>query len=170
MTIMRVLTYPDERLRTIAMPVTKIDTNINSIINSMFETMYAKNGIGLAATQVNIHQQIIVIDLSEKQDEGLVLINPQLLEYSGLISIEEGCLSIPEERAFIQRAEEVKIMALDINGKHFTLKAHSLLAICIQHEMDHLKGKLFIDYLSSLKRNRILSKLKKRARIKNRVF
>ncbi|WWO97407.1 MAG: peptide deformylase [Candidatus Dasytiphilus stammeri] len=163
MTIMQILTYPDERLRSIAMPITKINTKINKIINDMFETMYANNGIGLAATQVNIHKQIIVIDLSPKRDEGLVLINPKLLENSGCISIEEGCLSLPEQTAFIPRAEKIKILALDINGKYFTMEAYSLLAICIQHEMDHLKGKLFIDYLSPLIQNRILSKIKKRA-------
>ncbi|WWO99791.1 MAG: peptide deformylase [Candidatus Dasytiphilus stammeri] len=170
MTIMQILTYPDERLRTIAMPVTQIDTKIKCIINDMFDTMYATNGIGLAATQVNIHQKIIVIDLSKKKNESLVLINPKLLENSGFISVEEGCLSIPEQTAFIGRAEKIKILALDINGKYFTMEACSLLSICIQHEMDHLRGKLFIDYLSPLKKNRILSKIEKRARRIKRSF
>lgn len=163
---MQILTYPDERLRIIAMPVHKIDTKINRIINDMFDTMYANNGIGLAATQINIHKQIIVIDLSKQQNEGLILINPKLLEQSGSISIEEGCLSIPEQIAFIPRAEKIKILAIDINGKSFIIEAYNLLSICIQHEMDHLRGKLFIDYLSPLKQNKILSKIKKRARLK----
>jgi peptide deformylase len=130
----------------------------------MFETMYAEEGIGLAATQVDIHQRIIVIDVSESREERLVLINPELLEKSGETGIEEGCLSIPEQRAFVPRAERVKVRALDREGKSFELEASELLAICIQHEIDHLEGKLFIDYLSPLKRQRIKNKLEKLAR------
>ena len=130
----------------------------------MFETMYAEEGIGLAATQVDIHQRIIVIDVSENRDERLVLINPELLDKSGETGIEEGCLSIPEQRAFVPRAERVKVRALDREGKIFELETDGLLAICIQHEIDHLDGKLFIDYLSPLKRQRIKQKLEKLAR------
>ncbi|WP_312545490.1 peptide deformylase, partial [Pantoea eucalypti] len=128
------------------------------------ETMYAEEGIGLAATQVDIHQRIIVIDVSESREERLVLINPELLEKSGETGIEEGCLSIPEQRAFVPRAERVKVRALDRDGNSFELEASELLAICIQHEIDHLEGKLFIDYLSPLKRQRIKTKLEKLAR------
>ena len=127
----------------------------------MFETMYAEEGIGLAATQVDIHQRIIVIDVSENRDQRPVLINPELLETSGETGIEEGCLSIPEQRALVPRAAQVKIRALDREGKPFELEADDLLAICIQHEMDHLMGKLFVDYLSPLKRQRIRQKLEK---------
>jgi peptide deformylase len=134
----------------------------------MFETMYAEEGIGLAATQVDIHQRIIVIDVSENRDERLVLINPELLEKSGETGIEEGCLSIPEQRAFVPRAEWVKVRAQDRDGKSFELETDGLLAICIQHEIDHLDGKLFIDYLSPLKRQRIKQKLEKLARLNAR--
>jgi len=133
-------------------------------VDDMFETMYAEEGIGLAATQVDIHQRIIVIDVSESREERLVLINPELLEKSGETGIEEGCLSIPDQRAFVPRAERVKIRALDRDGNSFELETGDLLAICIQHEIDHLDGKLFIDYLSPLKRQRIKMKLEKLAR------
>ena len=127
----------------------------------MFVTMYLEEGIGLAATQVDIHQRIIVIDISETRDQKLVLINPELLDQEGDTGIEEGCLSIPEQRAFVPRAERVKVRALDYNGQPFELEADDLLAICIQHEMDHLVGKLFVDYLSPLKRQRIRQKVEK---------
>ncbi|MBS9435266.1 peptide deformylase [Photorhabdus hainanensis] len=161
MSVLQVLHYPDERLRTIATPVEAVDSEIRRIINDMFETMYAEEGIGLAATQVDIHQRIVVIDVSETRNERLVLINPELLEKSGETGIEEGCLSIPEQRALVPRAEKVKIKALDYNGQPFELQADGLLAICIQHEMDHLIGKLFVDYLSPLKRQRIRQKVEK---------
>ncbi|MGV7962513.1 peptide deformylase [Photorhabdus tasmaniensis] len=161
MSVLQVLHYPDERLRTIAMPVKEVNAEIQRIIDDMFETMYIEEGIGLAATQVDIHQRIIVIDVSETRDERLVLINPELLEKSGNTGIEEGCLSIPEQRALVPRAEKVKIRALDYNGQSFELQADGLLAICIQHEMDHLIGKLFVDYLSPLKRQRIRQKVEK---------
>jgi peptide deformylase len=135
----------------------------------MFETMYAEEGIGLAATQVDIHQRIIVIDVSENRDERLVLINPELLEKSGETGIEEGCLSIPDQRALVPRAEKVKVRALDRDGKTFELEADDLLAICIQHEMDHLVGKLFVDYLSPLKRQRIRQKMEKMAKLNARA-
>ncbi|MCT8344994.1 MULTISPECIES: peptide deformylase [Photorhabdus] len=161
MSVLQVLHYPDERLRTIATPVETVDAEIQRIIDDMFETMYAEEGIGLAATQVDIHQRIVVIDVSETRNERLVLINPELLEKSGETGIEEGCLSIPEQRALVPRAKKVKIKALDYNGQPFELQADGLLAICIQHEMDHLIGKLFVDYLSPLKRQRIRQKVEK---------
>ena len=164
MAVLEVLRYPDERLRTIAATVGPIDTTINTIIDDMFETMYAEEGIGLAATQVNIHKRIIVIDVSEDRSKQLVLINPELLEQRGSTGIEEGCLSVPGSRALVPRAEWVKVRALDRHGKPFELEADDLLAICIQHEMDHLIGKLFVDYLSPLKRQRIRQKLEKMAR------
>ena len=143
MSVLQVLHIPDERLRKVAKPVEEVNAEIQRIVDDMFETMYAEEGIGLAATQVDIHQRIIVIDVSENRDERLVLINPELLEKSGETGIEEGCLSIPEQRALVPRAEKVKIRALDRDGKPFELEADGLLAICIQHEMDHLVGKLF---------------------------
>ncbi|WP_377217143.1 peptide deformylase [Proteus mirabilis] len=161
MAVLHVLHYPDERLRTIAKPVEKVDAEIQKIVDDMFETMYLEEGIGLAATQVDIHQRIIVIDISETRDQKLVLINPELLDQEGDNGIEEGCLSIPEQRAFVPRAERVKVRALDYNGQPFELEADDLLAICIQHEMDHLVGKLFVDYLSPLKRQRIRQKVEK---------
>lgn len=161
MAVLHVLHYPDERLRTIAKPVEKVDADIQKIVDDMFETMYLEEGIGLAATQVDIHQRIIVIDVSENRDQRLVLINPELLNTEGDTGIEEGCLSIPEQRAFVPRAERVKVRALDYNGQSFELDADDLLAICIQHEMDHLVGKLFVDYLSPLKRQRIRQKVEK---------
>ena len=161
MAVLEVLRYPDERLRTIAATVGPIDTTINTIIDDMFETMYAEEGIGLAATQVNIHKRIIVIDVSEDRSKQLVLINPELLEQRGSTGIEEGCLSVPECRALVPRAEWVKIRAQDRQGNSFELETDGLLAICIQHEMDHLIGKLFVDYLSPLKRQRIRQKMNK---------
>ena len=161
MAVLHVLHYPDERLRTIAKPVEKVDAEIQKIVDDMFETMFLEEGIGLAATQVDIHQRIIVIDISETRDQKLVLINPELLDQEGDTGIEEGCLSIPEQRAFVPRAERVKVRALDYNGQPFELEADDLLAICIQHEMDHLVGKLFVDYLSPLKRQRIRQKVEK---------
>ncbi|OON35521.1 peptide deformylase [Izhakiella australiensis] len=161
MSVLQVLHYPDDRLRTVAEPVKTVDANIQRIVDDMFETMYGEEGIGLAATQVDIHQRIIVIDVSENRDSRLVLINPELLEKSGETGIEEGCLSIPNYRALVPRAENVKVRALDRDGNSVEIVADGLLAICIQHEMDHLLGKLFIDYLSPLKRQRVRQKLEK---------
>ena len=169
MAVLQVLHFPDERLRKIAAPVHQVDTEVQRIVDDMFETMYAEEGIGLAATQVDIHQRIIVIDVSENRDERLVLINPELLDKSGETGIDEGCLSIPEQRAFVPRAERVKVSALDRDGVRFELETDGLLAICIQHEIDHLDGKLFIDYLSPLKRQRIKQKLEKLARQNTRT-
>ena len=161
MAVLQVLHFPDERLRTVAQQVKEVTPEIQRIVDDMFETMYAEEGIGLAATQVDVHQRIIVIDVSENHDQRLVLINPELLSSEGETGIEEGCLSVPEHRALAPRAERVKIRALDREGKPFELEADDLLAICIQHEMDHLIGKLFVDYLSPLKRQRIRQKLEK---------
>ena len=161
MAVLEVLRFPDERLRTIAQNVVSFGPTIQQIIDDMFETMYAEEGIGLAATQVNIHQRIIVIDTSEDRTGRLVLINPELLEQRGSTGIEEGCLSVPECRALVPRAEWVKIRAQDRQGNLFELETDGLLAICIQHEMDHLIGKLFVDYLSPLKRQRIRQKMGK---------
>ena len=168
MAVLEVLRYPDERLRTIAATVGPIDATINTIIDDMFETMYAEEGIGLAATQVNIHQRIIVIDTSEDRTGRLVLINPEMLEQRGSTGIEEGCLSVPECRALVPRAEWVKIRAMDPQGEQFELETDGLLAICIQHEMDHLVGKLFVDYLSPLKRQRIRQKMLKMDKLDRR--
>ncbi len=161
MSVLQVLHFPDDRLRIVAKPVKEVNADIQRIVDDMFETMYAEEGIGLAATQVDFHQRIIVIDVSENRDERLVLINPELLEESGETGIEEGCLSIPDQRALVPRSEKVKIRALDREGNTYELEAEGLLAICIQHEMDHLIGKLFIDYLSPMKRQRIRQKLEK---------
>ncbi len=164
MSVLQVLHYPDERLRKVAKPVAQVNDEIKQIVDDMFDTMYAEEGIGLAATQVDIHQRIIVIDVSEERNERLVLINPELLNKCGETGIEEGCLSIPEQRALVPRAEKVTVRALNREGEQYELEADGLLAICIQHEIDHLEGKLFIDYLSPLKRQRIRQKLEKLAR------
>ncbi|XBS69435.1 peptide deformylase [Acerihabitans sp. KWT182] len=169
MPVLQVLHYPDERLRIVAKPVKEVNDAIRRIVDDMFETMYAEEGIGLAATQVDIHQRIIVIDVSETHDQRHVLINPELLEKSGETGIEEGCLSIPDQRGFVPRAEKVTVRALDSEGQTFELEADGLLAICIQHEMDHLVGKLFVDYLSPLKRQRIRQKMEKMAKINARA-
>ncbi|MFM4724825.1 peptide deformylase [Aeromonas veronii] len=164
MAILDVLRFPDERLRTVAAPVETFTPELQQIVDDMFETMYAEEGIGLAATQVDIHQRIIVIDVSENREDPLVLINPEVISQCGNTGIEEGCLSVPGSRALVPRAEQIKIRALDRHGKPFELETDDLLAICIQHEMDHLMGKLFVDYLSPLKRQRIRQKLEKMAR------
>ncbi|QUM83116.1 peptide deformylase [Moritella sp. 28] len=164
MAILEVLHFPDDRLKKIAQPVQEITSATQIIIDDMLETMYAEEGIGLAAVQVNILQRIVVIDVSGTRDEPLILINPVLTNKFGETGIEEGCLSVPESRAFVPRAESVTVTALDRDGDELTLEAHDLLAICLQHEVDHLNGKLFIDYLSPLKQQRIRKKLEKLAR------
>ncbi|MDP5032681.1 MAG: peptide deformylase [Paraglaciecola sp.] len=168
MAILEVLRFPDERLRTVASPVEQVDKSIISLIDDMLETMLDEKGIGLAATQVNVHKQVVVIDVSEKQNEPLILINPVITHKDGLTISEEGCLSVPNNYAKVERAENISVKALDKNAKEFTLDADGLLAICIQHELDHLKGKLFVDYLSPLKRQRIKTKLEKEARLEAR--
>ena len=164
MATLDVLRFPDERLRKIATPIEKITSDLEHIIEDMFETMYLEEGIGLAATQVNIHKRLVVVDTSENRDQPMVFINPELLEKRGETGIEEGCLSVPECRAFVPRAEWIKVRALDRHGEPFEIEADGLLAICLQHEMDHLVGILFVDYLSRLKRQRIRQKLEKLAR------
>jgi len=159
-----ILHYPDARLHTVAKPVAAVDARIRQLIDDMAETMYAAPGIGLAATQVNVHERVVVIDISETHDELRVFINPELIAQSGSEESEEGCLSVPGIYDKVTRAERVTVRALDREGKPFELEADGLLAVCIQHEMDHLMGKVFVDYLSSLKRNRIRSKLLKQAR------
>jgi peptide deformylase len=168
MTILNVLRFPDERLRTIAKPVTSITEETKKIVADMFETMYDENGVGLAATQINIHQRIVVIDVSEDKENPLVLINPKITHKSGDIMInEEGCLSVPGCYAKVDRNTEVTLEALDLDGNEYSLDAEELLAICIQHELDHLNGVLFVDYLSPLKRQRIKTKLEKEAKFVN---
>lgn len=168
MAILEVLRFPDERLRTVASPVKKVDKTILKLIDDMLETMLDEKGIGLAATQVDIHQQVVVIDVSEKQDEPLILINPIITHKDGVTISEEGCLSVPNNYAKVERAENITVKALNKDGKEFSLDTSGLLAICIQHELDHLKGKLFVDYLSPLKRQRIKTKLEKEARLEAR--
>ncbi|QIQ20477.1 peptide deformylase [Zophobihabitans entericus] len=168
MAILPVLRFPDERLRKKAKPVEQVTPEIQRIADDMIETMYAEEGIGLAATQVDIHQRIIVIDVSENRDHVYVIINPEVISKEGETGIEEGCLSIPDCRGFVPRAAKIKIKALDRNGEPYEIDADDLLAICIQHEMDHLEGKLFVDYLSPLKRERIQKKLEKMAKLESR--
>ncbi len=156
-----ILQYPDERLHKIALPVEVVDDGIRSLVSDMAETMYAAPGVGLAATQVDVHRRVIVIDVSETRDQLLVFINPEILESSGTSTCEEGCLSVPGVYEKVQRVEKITVQALNKEGKRFTLQADGLLAVCIQHEMDHLIGKVFVDYLSLLKKNRIRTKFKK---------
>jgi peptide deformylase len=168
MSVLTVLHYPDDRLRTIAKPVTEFNDKLRQLVADMIETMYAENGIGLAATQVNIHQRVVVIDLSEERNQPQVFINPEIVAKSGDTTYEEGCLSVPQNYANVERAAEITVKAQDVDGNAFELNADGLLAICLQHELDHLVGKLFIDYLSPLKRDRIRKKLEKEARNQNR--
>lgn len=162
MALLDILEYPDPRLRTIAKPVTQFDDKLQSLIDDMFETMYDAPGIGLAATQIDVHLQLIVMDLSEDKSEPLVFINPELNILDGdPEKMQEGCLSVPGFYEDIERIEHVLIKAKNRHGEDFELEARGLLAVCIQHEMDHLNGKLFVDYLSALKRNRIKKKLDK---------
>ena len=165
MPLLNVLRFPDERLRTIAQPVTDFGPQLQAQIDNMLETMYLEKGIGLAATQVDFHQQLIVMDLQDEVERPTIFINPQIVASSGDLANEEGCLSVPGIYAKVDRAEFVTLKALDRHGKEFTVEADELFAICIQHEMDHLKGKLFVDYLSPLKRQRIKTKLEKEARL-----
>ncbi|GAB2926275.1 peptide deformylase [Rheinheimera gaetbuli] len=168
MAVLQVLHYPDERLRTVAKPVTTVTKEIKQLVDDMLQTMYAENGIGLAATQVNVHQRVVVIDVSDDRNEPMVFINPEIISRSGDTSYEEGCLSVPQSYASVERAAEVTVRAQDKNGDWFELAADGLLAICLQHELDHLLGKLFIDYLSPLKRDRIRKKLEKEAKMAQR--
>ena len=157
-----ILEYPDPRLRTKAAPVERVDAELGRVIDDMFETMYAAPGIGLAATQVDFHRRLVVMDVSEDKSRPQVFINPEIIERSGTLEIEEGCLSVPGVfDTPTARSEKVRVRALGRDGQPFELEASGLLAICIQHELDHLDGKLFVDYLSELKRNRIRRKLEK---------
>ena len=163
-----ILHYPDSRLRKSALPVETVDESIRSLVADMLETMYAAPGIGLAATQINVQKRVIVMDVSEYKDQPLVLINPAILARGGEEEMDEGCLSVPGFYETVRRAEWVQVSALDREGEPFELETGGLLAVCIQHEMDHLDGKLFVDYLSALKRDRIRKKLEKQARLELR--
>lgn len=164
MASLNILRYPDARLHRVAAPVTVFDHSLKKLVADMAETMYAAPGIGLAAIQVDVPKQVIVVDVSERRDSLVVLVNPEILEATGVSDIEEGCLSLPGIYELVERAERVKVRAHDQNGNPFTLEAQGLLAVCIQHEMDHLKGKVFIEYLSQLKQQRIRAKLAKQLR------
>ena len=164
MALLEVLRFPDPRLRTIAAPVAEVTDDTRRIASDMLETMYDEYGIGLAAVQVNIPQRIVVMDLSEERDQPLVLINPEITEARGEEEMEEGCLSVPEFRALVRRNAEIRCRALNEQGETIEFDADGLLAVCVQHEIDHLDGKLFVDYLSPLKRERVAEKLQKMAR------
>lgn len=164
MTILKILLYPDPRLHTIAKPVTAVNEQLRTLIANMVETMYAAPGVGLSATQVDVHKQVIIIDTSVTHDQLKVFINPEIVESEGISDCEEGCLSVPGVFEKVPRAARIKVRALDRWGKSFALEADGLLSVCIQHEMDHLKGRVFVEYLSHLKQTRILNKLKKMQR------
>ena len=164
MALLNIIHYPDRRLHTVAKPVVQVDERIRKLVADMAQTMYAAPGIGLAATQVDVHQQVIVIDISETRDDLRVFINPKLLKADGSAVHEEGCLSVPGIYDKVTRAERITVKALNTEGASFTLDADGLLGVCIQHEMDHLLGKVFVEYLSSLKQTRIKNKLKKHLR------
>jgi len=164
MPLLNILRYPDARLHKIAAPVTVFDDGLRKLVRDMVDTMYAAPGVGLAATQVDVAKQVIVIDVSERQDSLVVLINPEIVEKSGVSDIEEGCLSVPNVYDVVERAERVKVRAHDQHGQPFTLEAQGLLSVCIQHEVDHLKGKVFVEYLSQLKQQRVRAKLAKQLR------
>ncbi len=165
MAILEILEYPDPRLRTRAQPVERVDDRIRQLAENMLETMYAAPGIGLAATQVNVHKRMLVVDVSEDRSDPRILINPQILERDGVQVAEEGCLSVPGFYDSVERAEHIRVRSLGLDGEPFEFEAEGLLAVCIQHEMDHLEGKLFVDYLSDLKRQRIRKKLEKSRRL-----
>jgi peptide deformylase len=161
MAILEILEYPDPRLRTRAKPVEQVDAKVQTLVTDMLETMYDAPGIGLAATQVDVHRRIIVVDVSEGRDEPHAFINPRLELLGGRVETEEGCLSVPGFYEPVTRADQIRVSALGTDGAPFEIEARGLLAVCVQHECDHLDGKLFVDYLSSLKRNRIRKKLEK---------
>jgi peptide deformylase len=164
MSILNILRYPDARLHKVAVPVTVFDASLKKLVGDLAETMYAAPGVGLAASQVDIHKQVIVVDVSERRDSLVTLVNPEIIEGYGESDIEEGCLSVPGIYDTVPRAERVKVRAWDANGKSFILEAQGLLAVCIQHEMDHLKGKVFVEYLSQLKQTRVRARLAKQLR------
>ena len=167
MALLEILHFPDPRLRNIAKPVQTVDAGIRQLLDDMLDTLYAAPGIGLAATQINSDKRVAVIDVSEEKDQPLCLINPEILELEGVEEMEEGCLSVPGVFETVQRADQVRLRALDRDGKSVEIQAGGLLAVCIQHEIDHLDGKLFVDYLSQLKRTRIRKKLEKEQRQTN---
>ena len=165
MAILPILKFPDARLHTIAQPVTQFDARLQAIVSDMLDTMYSAHGVGLAATQVDIHQRIVVIDTSEERNAPTVLINPEIIAHSAeKKDWEEGCLSVPEVYEGVARPERVRVRAQDVSGKAFEMDCDELLAVCVQHEIDHLDGKVFVQYLSNLKLNRIKSKIKKQQR------
>ena len=165
MALLNVLCYPDPRLHKVAKPVEQVDARIQKIVSDMADTMYNAPGVGLAATQVDVHERIVVIDVSDDQNELMVFINPEIIWASAETkSWREGCLSVPEFYDEIERPSEIRVKALDVNGKEFEIEADGLLAVCLQHELDHLQGKVFVEYLSILKRTRISQKMKKRAK------
>jgi peptide deformylase len=170
MALLSILRYPDERLHTLAKPVESVNGEIRRLVEDMAQTMYAAPGVGLAATQVDVHKQVIVIDISDTRDQLLVLINPIILETRGVSDFEEGCLSVPGIFEKIERAEWIKVRALDRLGQSFELDASGLLSVCIQHEMDHLQGKVFVEYLSRLKQTRILARIKKQEKQQRRAL
>ena len=162
--ILEILKYPDKRLRTVAKPVENVNSEVKKQVKDMFETMYDAPGIGLAATQVNFHQRLIVVDVSEECNEPICLINPEIIEKNGEIEWEEGCLSVPNYYESVKRANEIKVSALNELGQSFELEASEMLAVCIQHEMDHLNGILFVDHLSKLKQKRLKKKAEKQTK------
>ncbi|MGA9420974.1 MAG: peptide deformylase [Rhodanobacteraceae bacterium] len=164
MSLLTILEYPDPRLRTLARPVTAFDAKLQRLAADMFETMYAAPGIGLAASQVDVHCRFLVLDVSEDKDQPLALANPRILERQGSQTYQEGCLSVPGIFADVERAERIRVEAQDVDGRPLAFEADGLLAVCIQHEMDHLIGKLFVDYLSPLKREMVRKKLEKQRR------
>ena len=164
MTPLDILRYPDPRLYKKAEPVADVDESVRALVRDMAQTMYAAPGVGLAATQVDVHKRVVVIDASEARDQLLVLINPEIVSREGAQFCEEGCLSVPGIYDAVERSERVTVSALGIDGKRFTLTAEGMLAVCIQHELDHLEGKVFVDYLSRLKQQRIKAKLQKQIR------
>jgi peptide deformylase len=161
MALLEILKYPDPKLRTVAKPVEVVDDTMRELIDDMFETMYAAPGIGLAATQVDVHQRLLVLDVTEDKTAPMVFINPEIVESEGTMMADEGCLSVPDIYEPVERAEKIRVKALNRDGEEFELDAEGLLAVCIQHEMDHLEGKLFVDYLSMLKRSRLKKKMAK---------
>ena len=164
MAILKILQYPDERLHTLAKPVHEVTATTRKLIRDLAETMYDAPGIGLAATQVDVHEQVIVMDISETHDQLLAFINPEITASSGESLCEEGCLSVPGVYEKVRRAEHITVRALNAQGEPFTLEASGLLAVCVQHEMDHLKGRVFVEYLSQLKQTRLRAKIKKHQR------
>lgn len=169
MALLQILRYPDPRLHTVARPVAEVDEHVRRLVDDMIETMYASEGVGLAATQVDVHERVIVMDTSEQRNKPLVLINPEILSRSAETAVaEEGCLSVPQIYDRVERAARVTVRALGRDGAPFEIEAEGLTAVCVQHEMDHLVGKVFVEYLSAFKRDRIKSKMLKRAREEQR--